>query len=72
MQVQKLNNISGICFADFSVEMCKVVASYYLMKAVPLVDSNDSNLIDLRRAAECTFKYWVSRMLTFHAIDNHT
>ena len=48
--------------------MCKVVASYYLLEKY--VDSNDSNLIDLKRAAEGTFKYWVSRMLTFHAIDN--
>ena len=71
MQVQNLRNTSGICLANFSVEMCKVVASYYLMKAVPIVDSNDSNLIDLKRAAEDTFKYWVSLMLTFHAIDNH-
>ena len=71
MQVQNLHNTSGICFANFSVEMCKVVASYYLMKAVLIVDSNDSNLIDLEREAECTLKYWVSRMLTFHAIDNH-
>ena len=69
MQVQNLHNTSGICLANFSVEMCKVVASYYLMKEY--VDSNDSNLIDLERAAEGTFKYWVSRMLTFHAIDNH-
>ena len=66
MQVQNLHNTSGICLADFSVEMCKVVASYYLMEAVL---SNDSNLIDLERAAEGTFKYWVSRMLTFYAID---
>ena len=68
MQVQNLHNTSGICLADFSVEMCKVVASYYLMKEEL---SNDSNLIDLERAAEHTSKYWVSRMLTFHAIDNH-
>ena len=68
MQVQNLHSTSGICFANFSVEMCKVVASYYLMTTVL---SNDSNLIDLKRAAEGTSKYWVSRMLTFHAIDNH-
>lgn len=66
MQVRNLNNTSGICYSDFSMEMCKVVASYYLMKAVTDTH-NDNNLIDLERSAEDTFKYWVSCMLTFHA-----
>ena len=59
MQVQNLHNTSGICLADFSVEMCKVVASYYLMKGVL---SNDSNLVDLGRRANETFEYWVSQL----------
>ena len=64
MQTQNLHTSSRICYADFSVEMCKVVASYYLMTAV---NSNDANLNDLRRTANDTFQHWVSRMLIFHA-----
>ena len=60
MQVQNLGSTRGICLADFSVEMCKVVASYYLLKEY--VDSNDSNLIDLGRRANETFEYWVSQL----------
>ena len=65
MQVQNLGNTNGICYADFSVGLCKVVASYYLMKAVT-VNSNDGNLIDLERRANESFEYWVSHMLILH------
>ena len=59
MQVQNLNSISGNCSASFSVEMCKVVASYYLMREVI---ENDSNLIDLERRANEASEYWVSQL----------
>ena len=59
MQVQKLNRTSGIRTANFSVEMCKVVASYYLMEKV---NGNDSNLVDLGRRTNETFEYWVSQL----------
>ena len=57
MQVQELKGTSGICFADFSVEMCKVVASYYLMNASI---NGTSNNTDLSQVATDAFNYWVS------------
>lgn len=64
MQIQNLQSSSRICFADFSLEMCKVVASYYLMTAV---NGNDTYLNDLGRRANDTFEHWVSCMLIFNA-----
>ena len=67
MQVQNLNSTSGICLANFSAEVCKVVASYYLMT---IVLENDSNLIDLERRANETFEHWVSQLSILGTCNN--
>ena len=58
MQIKKLSSTSGICLNDFSVKMCKVVASYYLMNASI---NGTSNTTDLFQVANDAFNYWVSQ-----------
>ena len=49
-------------FNDYTLQLCEIVASYYLVQSVTDDNTTSSLLRDLENTATATLKFWVSVM----------
>ena len=64
MQTQDIygNDSSITQFNNYTLQLCEIVASYYLVKSVTDDNTTSSLLRDLDNTATATLKFWASIM----------